>query len=97
MAMSDTSQVLKRCKGCGPQYEVTEEQIDRILQSPMFLDHHVAVTEVIYRERLAQCEQCEHLYQMQTCLLCGCYVRVAAKYRAKSCPNVKNKRWSALT
>lgn len=86
-----------RCKGCGPQYEVVEEQIDRILNSPMFTDAAIAVSDHIYDERLKQCQQCEHLYREQTCLLCGCFVRVAAKYRTKSCPNVKNKRWSALT
>lgn len=87
----------RTCRGCGPQYEVTEAQIDRILQAPMFKDPSVVVPASIYEERLSACEACEHLQQGQTCLLCGCFVRVSAYYRNKSCPNVKNRSWGPYT
>ncbi|GIP15445.1 hypothetical protein J40TS1_10870 [Paenibacillus montaniterrae] len=85
----------RTCRGCGPQYEVTEAQIDRILQAPMFQDETIVVPDHIYEQRLAACHGCEHLLQEQTCQLCGCYVRVSAKYRSKSCPNVKLRGWES--
>lgn len=84
---------LNSCRGCGPQYEVTEQQIDRILQAPMFQDETIVVSNQIYQDRLEQCDRCEQLMNKQTCLLCGCFVRVSAKYRSKSCPNVKDRKW----
>jgi len=87
----------RNCRGCGPQYEVTEAQIDRILQAPMFQDEAIVVPDSVYQERLTACHSCEHLQNMQTCLLCGCFVRVSAYYRTKSCPNVKNRSWGPYT
>lgn len=84
---------LRACRGCGPQYEVTEQQIDRILLAPMFQDEQIAVEDDIYYERLSLCNDCEHLLNGQTCQLCGCFVRVSAKYRSKGCPNVRDKKW----
>lgn len=85
------------CKGCGPQYEVTEEQIDRILQAPMFQNKQIVVEDEVYNARLEKCFSCSKLLNRQTCLLCGCYVRVAAKYRDRSCPNVKERKWVAFS
>lgn len=85
------------CRGCGPQYEVTEAQIDRILQAPMFQDESIVVPAEVYEQRLAQCRSCEHLLQGQTCQLCGCFVRVSAQYRSKSCPNVRARAWESYT
>jgi len=81
------------CRGCGPQYEVTEAQIDRILQAPMFRDENIVVPAEVYEQRLDRCSSCEHLLQRQTCQLCGCFVRVSAMYRSKSCPNVRARGW----
>lgn len=88
---------VRACRGCGPQYEVTEQQIDRILQAPMFQDKELVVSENDYEERLSSCYSCEYLLNEQTCQLCGCYVRVAAKYRSKSCPNVRDRKWTAVS
>ncbi|HIW34439.1 MAG TPA: hypothetical protein IAA29_16810 [Candidatus Paenibacillus intestinavium] len=85
-----------RCRGCGPQYEVTEQQIDRILLAPMFQDDAIVVSEQEYEKRLSLCNGCEKLLNKQTCLLCGCFVRVSAKYRSKSCPNLSDRKWSAV-
>lgn len=85
------------CKGCGPQYEVTEGQIDRILQAPMFQDKERIVDDATYEARLEKCYSCSELMNQQTCMLCGCFVRVAAKYRDRSCPNVKDRKWIAFS
>lgn len=85
----------RNCRGCGPQYEVTEAQIDRILQAPMFRDQSIVVPAEVYEQRLSACRACEQLLQGQTCQLCGCFVRVSAQYRSKSCPNVKQRGWES--
>jgi hypothetical protein len=87
----------RACRGCGPQYDVTEAQIDRVLQAPMFQDERIVVPAEVYEQRLSICRSCQHLLQAQTCQLCGCFVRVSAQYRSKSCPNVRDRGWATYT
>ncbi|MUT66904.1 DUF6171 family protein [Paenibacillus sp. NEAU-GSW1] len=82
------------CKGCSDSYKVTEEQIQRILAAPMF-QYPVSVSDDVYEARLSECSACPKLMDGTTCLVCGCIVRVAAKYRNRSCPNANDRRWHA--
>lgn len=81
------------CKGCNDSYTATEAQIDRILASPMF-QTSISVPDDVYEERLRQCATCPKLMDGMTCLVCGCFIRIAAKYRDRSCPNPDDRRWS---
>ncbi|MCR8659065.1 DUF6171 family protein [Paenibacillus endoradicis] len=94
--MDEEARTDNRCRGCGPQYEVTEQQIDRILLAPMFQDDTIVVSDQEYAQRLSLCDGCDKLMNKQTCLLCGCFIRVSAKYRNKSCPNISDRKWSAI-
>lgn len=92
---AEVEQRNRNCRGCGPQYEVTDAQIDRLLQAPMFQDERIVVPDHVYEQRLSVCQACEYLLQGQTCQLCGCFVRVAAKYRRRSCANVRQRGWQS--
>jgi hypothetical protein len=80
------------CKGCGPQYDVTEERITRMLEAPMF-QTDIAVADEVYEQRLALCWSCSRLMNGQTCTVCGCFVRVRAKFKDRGCPNPGEARW----
>ncbi len=80
------------CKGCGEQYRVSSEQIDRMLERPMFHSEELCVTDSIYEARLSQCRTCPRL-QEETCTVCGCFVRIAAKYKNRGCPLPGASRW----
>ncbi len=83
------------CKGCGPEYAVTEEQIDRLLAHPMFRSE-AAVPDDVYRARLSACGSCEKLQGGHTCTVCGCFVRVRAKLRDNGCPYGGSAKWQAM-
>ena len=48
--------------------------------------------DVLYTERLAHCQQCEHLIS-GVCIKCGCYVELRAAFSKQKCPNVKDRKW----
>lgn len=83
------------CKGCGDQYRVTSADIDRMLTAPIFRSEDACVPDDVYRRRLAACRGCSKLTDGETCAACGCYVRVAAKLRAKRCPLPGGGLWPA--
>lgn len=85
------------CKGCDEQFKLSHEQIERLLAKPAMNDPETIVSDDIYDMRLTKCRNCSQLWQNETCLLCGCFVRVSAKFKGKSCPDLKNKQWDALT
>lgn len=81
------------CKGCRDDYRVTDEQIDRILSAPMF-QSDICVPDDVYELRLAKCRECPKFEYGTTCVVCGCYVRIAAKYKNRSCPKPGDSRWA---
>jgi len=81
------------CKGCRDDYLVTDEQIDRILAAPMF-QSDISVPDDVYEQRLQQCRDCPKFQYGTTCIVCGCFVRIAAKYKERACPNPGDSRWS---
>ncbi|MFC4596681.1 DUF6171 family protein [Cohnella hongkongensis] len=84
------------CKGCGEEYRVIEERIDKLLAAPMFLpDSGACVPEDVYEARLSLCRACPKLIGDQTCALCGCFVRIAAKLKDRSCPAPGGAGWPA--
>lgn len=96
--MSDSYSLTKAsngCNGCRKEYRTTDAQIDRILAAPMFQSDELCVPDDVYVQRLDQCASCTKLMDGKTCLVCGCFVRVAAKYKARACPNPDERRWQA--
>lgn len=82
-----------QCKGCRDEYRVTDEQIDRILAAPMF-QSDLCVPDEVYELRLKQCSGCPKFQYGTTCVVCGCFVRIAAKYKDRACPNPGDSRWA---
>lgn len=81
------------CRGCDPAYRVTEADIDRILSAAMFSSPIHVVPDHVYESRLTECRTCPKLSGGSTCIACGCYVRVAAKLKAKRCPLPGGQGW----
>jgi hypothetical protein len=82
------------CKGCRPEYKVTEAQIARILASPKFAAEF-CVPDEVYRARLELCQSCPKLQDGVTCSLCGCIMPVVAKLKARGCPLPGRGLWAA--
>ena len=77
----------RSCKGCRGDMHVTEERIDKLLAAPMFREGSpVCVPDDVYEARLRRCAACPQLLGGHTCALCGCFVRVRAKFKEKGCP-----------
>ena len=55
------------------------------------LDEDLKVPDVLYRERLAVCKNCDHLLSGM-CRICGCYVELRAVMKKNACPDV-HPRW----
>ncbi|MFD1955614.1 DUF6171 family protein [Paenibacillus thailandensis] len=88
---------VRGCKGCRDDYRVTDEQISRILQAPMFRSPEHSVSDDVYERRLAACGACDKLMNGTTCTVCGCIVQVAAKLKERSCPRPGGDRWLAIS
>ena len=46
--------------------------------------------------RLAACLACEYLAAAETCLMCGCLVRLRVLYAALRCPHPAKAAWLAV-
>ncbi|NMA82378.1 MAG: hypothetical protein GX962_00745 [Epulopiscium sp.] len=46
-----------------------------------------------YKKRLQACKDCLALYYESTCKYCGCFVRMRAKRKNKSCPYPGQDKW----
>lgn len=87
-------QQVSGCKGCREEYKVTDEQIQRVLSSPMFSAER-CVSDEEYDARLDACSSCPKLHGATTCTLCGCIVQITAKLIEKRCPYPGHDRWAA--
>lgn len=82
------------CRGCRPEYRVTDERIRAMLAAPMFAPGSgLCVPDDIYEARLRQCRSCPKLIDGHTCALCGCIVPIVAKLKDRSCPAPGSPRW----
>ena len=57
------------------------------------LDADLKVEDALYRERLAQCKECDNLVSGM-CRVCGCFVEMRAIMKRNSCPGIP-KRWKS--
>ncbi|MBD3921769.1 hypothetical protein H8B09_23605 [Paenibacillus sp. PR3] len=86
---------VSECKGCREEYKVSDEQIKRLLASPMFSSPELVVTDEVYMQRLAACNGCSKLAGSVTCQACGCIVPVVAKLRQRRCPLPGGGLWES--
>ncbi len=92
--MTGRAEADRSCKGCRGDAMATEERIDRMLSQPMFRDGSDAcVPDDVYEDRLRTCRSCPKLIGGHTCSLCGCFVRIRAKFKTKSCPAPGGAGW----
>lgn len=83
------------CKGCSPEFKVTDERIRRILDQASLFPPERCVSDEQYQARLAKCADCPKLQDGITCLLCGCLIPVVAKWKDRSCPMPGDNRWES--
>lgn len=44
------------------------------------------VEDEIYRERIGVCRDCEHILPLDQCGVCGCFIRIKARFGVMECP-----------
>lgn len=84
------------CKGCSPEFQISDESIKRILDKASLFPPERCVSDEEYNDRLAKCQSCPKLQDGVTCLLCGCIVPVVAKWKDRSCPMPEGSRWEPV-
>ena len=83
---------VKECKRCLLR-EAAEEDTLRDIQGQIEkLSDDEKAEEILYRNRLDACRECDHLIS-GVCMKCGCYVEFRAAFKKMKCPNVKNRKW----
>lgn len=85
----------RSCKACRDDYKVTDDQMQRLLQTSAFAPER-RVSEEQYRERLRLCGTCPKLISGTTCAACGCIVPVTAWLKERSCPLPGGGLWEAV-
>ncbi|AFZ66344.1 hypothetical protein Deipe_0767 [Deinococcus peraridilitoris DSM 19664] len=82
------------CRGCCGAHAVTEDLVTRLLSAPTLNAPAVVVPDAVYSARLEACARCPSLQPDRfTCGVCGCIVRVMAKYRDRACRRPGDPRW----
>lgn len=79
------------CPGCTASVN-DDAQIRRILAA-LSRRPEACVDDGMYEARLAACRACPDLAYGTTCLHCGCFVAVRAKFRDRHCPMPGGARW----
>lgn len=79
------------CPGCTASVH-DDAQIRRILAA-LSRRPEACVDDGMYEARLAACRACPDLAYGTTCLHCGCFVAVRAKFRDRHCPMPGGARW----
>lgn len=84
------------CKGCRASVKATAEQIRRLVSR--IKPEHCAPDE-LYARRLEACRSCESFAYGTTCMHCGCFVEVRAKFNERHCPHPNpaiRARWTFI-
>ncbi|WP_420819018.1 DUF6171 family protein [Paenibacillus nanensis] len=73
------------CRGCGDEFRITEEQIDKAL-AILEREPEGCVPDRTYQERMAVCGSCDKLQDGITCIASGSIVRITARMKTWRCP-----------
>jgi membrane protease subunit (stomatin/prohibitin family) len=84
---------LIKCKACSASVNVSEQEIDEMLNKIISGNQFQIAAEEIYENRLDKCFSCNYLQYGTTCMQCGCIVQIRAKLKDSTCPYPKLSRW----
>ena len=84
---------MRKCKACSASVQVSESQIDEMLNTIINNNEFQLVKEDIYETRLDACFNCNYLEYGTTCLQCGCIVQIKAKLLESTCPCPQQSKW----
>lgn len=83
---------MKDCRKCSGDRNISdqeiEDQIKRVIESGVPL-----ADRELYGKRLAICAACERLVFGNTCMSCGCIVKVRALNALRICPHESGSKW----
>lgn len=78
------------CKKCLLQDFAPEEYLENMRAYLQGLDEEIKTEDMIYRDRLSYCEECDKLNE-GICRICGCFVEYRAAIKIKRCPDIYPK------
>ncbi|MFW6256662.1 MAG: DUF6171 family protein [Bacillota bacterium] len=81
------------CKGCSASVNLSEKEIEEIFGDLEGVREIKVVTEKVYQDRLAVCEQCQYFVHGSTCRQCGCIMKIKAKLKGATCPHPGGEKW----
>lgn len=82
----------KECRKCSGSISISNEEIEA--QINKVIESGVPLAEKnLYRKRLEACDACERLVYGNTCMSCGCIVKVRALNALRICPHESGSRW----
>lgn len=84
---------LNECKGCLRSVNVSQSDIQKMIDEIKSSGNFSIVGNEEYNERLEQCHNCKYMEYGSTCSQCGCIVHVRALLKDKDCPHPSVSRW----
>ncbi len=81
---------MEKCKRCGFKTLLSKEDIQKMIDEVTQMKGIRLVSEEVYNERFAICEDCEMFMYGSTCNSCGCVMQVRARLSDGRCPK---KKW----
>lgn len=82
------------CKGCLPEADY-DSRISRMVEALSAYPEQ-CVDDKLYAHRISICKACPSLAYDNTCMHCGCFVAVRAKFKEKACPYPGQAKWTAV-
>jgi hypothetical protein len=82
------------CKGCLTEVNY-ESRIARMVEALSAYPEQ-CVDEHTYEHRMSMCKSCPSLAYDNTCMHCGCFVAVRAKFKDKACPYPGQAKWESV-
>lgn len=80
------------CRKCSGNINISDQeikaQIKKVIESGVPL-----ASRGLYGKRLAACNACDRLVYGNTCMSCGCIVKVRALNALRICPHESGSKW----
>jgi len=80
------------CRNCSNSIIVSDEEIEAQIKKVIESGVPLADRD-LYAKRLAACAACERLVYGNTCMSCGCHVKVRALNALRICPHESGSKW----
>ena len=85
--------VEKECKGCSSSVKISDEEIEKMFGDLKKVKKVNVISQKVYEQRIASCQECKYLDFGTTCRQCGCIVEIKAKLAKGECPYPGSSRW----